>query len=80
MPRKYVKKFGLEGKRNYNPVFLEKAIDAVKKNKMSIRKAAEQYAVPYTTLNRQLKGKHKKVMVVRQCSQLKRKIFYVVAL
>lgn len=51
MPRKYIKKLGVYGKKNYDPVYLERALDAVRKKRLSMRKASERFAVPYTTLN-----------------------------
>lgn len=59
MPRKYVKKLGREGKRNYNLIYLENALKDVKAGKLSMRKASEQYGVPYSTLNEHYHEKHK---------------------
>lgn len=58
MPRKYVKKLGSYGKRNYDPAYLERALDAVRKGRLSMRKASEMYAVPYSTLNNRFHAAH----------------------
>uniref|UniRef100_A0A1Y1K537 DDE-1 domain-containing protein n=2 Tax=Photinus pyralis TaxID=7054 RepID=A0A1Y1K537_PHOPY len=58
MPRKYVKRLGAYGKRNYDRAYLERALDAVRKGRLSLRKASEMFAVPYTTLNNTFHGKH----------------------
>lgn len=55
MPRKYIKKVGPAGNRNYDLVYLERAVRAVKSGRMTIRGASEQFAVPYTTLRRWVK-------------------------
>lgn len=54
MPTKYVNPYGKQNKR-YRPEYLQAAILAVKAGKLSIRKASETYAIPYTTLNEALK-------------------------
>lgn len=59
MMRVYQKVLGPTRKSNYNPEYLLSAVKAVKSGKLSIRKASEQYAVPYTTLNDKLKEKYK---------------------
>lgn len=74
MVRNYKKKTGNAGKCNYKPVHLENAIRAVRIGKMSIRKASEQYAIPYTTLNDKLKNKYKhKVGAPRALSEREEK-------
>ncbi|KAJ8909324.1 hypothetical protein NQ315_016043 [Exocentrus adspersus] len=52
MPRNYRKQLGPRQNRNYDPVYLERAIAAVRRGTLSIRTASEQYAIPYTTLHR----------------------------
>ncbi|KAJ8911596.1 hypothetical protein NQ315_003977 [Exocentrus adspersus] len=58
MPRKYKKKLGAYGKRNYNPQYLERALNAVRQKKYSMRRASEFYGVPYTTLNHHFHNRH----------------------
>lgn len=57
MPRTYTKKLGTYGKKNYNPIYMERAVAAVKANNMSMRQASEQFGVPYTTLNHRVNNK-----------------------
>ncbi|KAJ4443798.1 hypothetical protein ANN_05578 [Periplaneta americana] len=57
--RVYEKVVGPTIKPNYKPEFLLNAVRAVQSGKLSIRKASEQYGVPYTTLNDKLKNKYK---------------------
>ena len=54
MPNKYKNNFGRMNRR-YQPKFFEEAIQQVKQGKLSIRKASEKYAVPYSTLQEALK-------------------------
>lgn len=56
MPRNYRKKLGPRGNRNYDPEYLNRAVSSVRRGILSIRQASEQYAVPYTTLNRWVKN------------------------
>lgn len=56
MPRKYIKKIGPEGNRNYNMVYLRRAIQVVNSGRMTIRGASRQFAVPYSTLRRWVKS------------------------
>lgn len=56
MVRNYKKKLGKYGKRNYDSVYLENAVRAVKAG-MSIRRACATYAVPYTTLHSHVNDK-----------------------
>ncbi|KAG5881207.1 hypothetical protein JTB14_026648 [Gonioctena quinquepunctata] len=58
MPRHYQKKFGPRGKKNYNEKFLQRAVTMVKQKKMSTRAAAEQFAIPYSTINDHYHGRH----------------------
>lgn len=51
MPRNYKKKIGLRGNKNYDEVYLLRAVAAVKQKRMSMRAASVQYGVPYSTLN-----------------------------
>ena len=60
MPRVYKKKLGVEGKRNYRIEYLHNTIREVRAGRLSIRKASENYGVPYTTLNENVKGKYSK--------------------
>ncbi|KAJ8935016.1 hypothetical protein NQ314_013041 [Rhamnusium bicolor] len=62
MPRNYRKKLGPRGKRNYDPVYLERAVLAIRRGTLSTRKASEQFAIPYTTLNRWVKDKDNKLL------------------
>lgn len=57
MPRKYVKKLGIRAKRTYDPIYLDRAVAAVRGRRMTMRAAAENFAVPYTTLNRRFHGR-----------------------
>lgn len=57
--RVYEKVVGPTRKSNYKPEFLLNAVRAVQSGKLSMRKASEQYGVPYTTLNDKLKNKYK---------------------
>lgn len=58
MTRNYQKRLGAYGKSNYDPVYMERAVAAVKGGRMSIRKASTNYGVPYTTLNSHIHNKH----------------------
>ncbi|XP_050316184.1 uncharacterized protein LOC126750579 [Anthonomus grandis grandis] len=58
MPRVYKKKIGPAGKKNYNDIFLIRAVAAVNKRILNVREAARQYGVPYTTLYNRVHGKH----------------------
>lgn len=49
MPRNYTKKLGPTRKQLYNPIYLKRAVEAVKRG-MAIRRAAENFGVPYTTV------------------------------
>ncbi len=60
MPRLYKRTVGLRQNANYDPKYMERAIKAVKNNAMSIRSAALQFAVPYTTLHDRITGLHTK--------------------
>lgn len=50
MPRKYTKKLGRTRKQVYNPVYLKRAVEAVRRG-MAIRRAAENFGVPYSTVS-----------------------------
>ena len=61
MLRKYQKR--LDGKRNYSNYTddkLEAAVNAVKNNKMSERKASLTFGIPRSTIQNKLNGKHLK--------------------
>lgn len=58
MVRKYRKKVGPGRRQNYNPVYFQNALKEIKRGRLSIRQASEQFAVPYTTLQNALKGNH----------------------
>lgn len=57
--RTYKKVLGPTRKSNYNPEYLINAVKSVQSGKLSIRKASEQYGIPYTTLNDKLKNRYK---------------------
>ena len=48
--------------RGYSSTAIEKAYDAVKSGDMSIRRAAEEYGIPRTTLHNKVSGKVDKVV------------------
>ncbi|KAJ4433576.1 hypothetical protein ANN_15885, partial [Periplaneta americana] len=52
MARKHNKKYGSRSYSDFSKENLEKAIDAVKKKELSLRKAAEKYGVPKSTISR----------------------------
>lgn len=52
------RKFGGRPYQRYNPVYLENAIRAVRSRRMSIREASTTYAVPRSTLQDKLRGRH----------------------
>lgn len=57
MPKKYV--YTKRGKtQNYDRQALEKAVCAVKDGSLSVRKAAEQFGVPKSTIGDRISGKH----------------------
>ncbi|CAG9820629.1 unnamed protein product [Phaedon cochleariae] len=58
MPRHYRKKFGPRGKKNYYEKFLQRAVAAVKDKKISMKAAAERFAIPYSTINDHYHGRH----------------------
>lgn len=57
MPRKYVRKLGIRTNRPYDPVYLDRAVAAVRARRMTMRTASESFGVPYTTLNRKFHGR-----------------------
>lgn len=48
----YKKIFGQYGKQNYDVKYLENAVKAVKKGRMTLRRASAMFGTPYTTLQR----------------------------
>lgn len=58
MPRIYVKKLGPRGKCNYDKAYVQRAVAAVRKGSMSMRKASEHYGVPFSTIQRRFHGHH----------------------
>ncbi|KAG5868834.1 hypothetical protein JTB14_033273 [Gonioctena quinquepunctata] len=58
MPRNYRKKIGPRRNRNYDLEYLKRAVAAVRRVTCSLRRASEQFEVPYTTLNRWVNDKN----------------------
>ena len=53
------KKTGPDGRCKYNTIYLTNAVKAIQSEKLSIRKASEEYGVPYTTLYDKINNKYK---------------------
>lgn len=59
MPRKYVKKLGVQF-MNYSPETLELALQDVRQGRRTIREASENFGIPKSTISDKLKNKHSK--------------------
>ena len=60
MPCKYEKTPGARNYQNYTKETLEKAAFLVKTKQISLRKAAQEFGIPKSTINNKVKGKHQK--------------------
>ena len=60
MPCKYEKTPGARNYQNYTKETLEKAAFLVKTKQISLRKAAQEFGIPKSTINNKVKGKHHK--------------------
>ena len=60
MLHKYEKTLGARNYQNYSEATLEKAAFLVKTNRISLRKAAQEFGIPKSTIDNKVKGKHQK--------------------
>ena len=75
MPRKYEKKTpGARNYQNYTEETLEKAAFLVKTKLIRLQKAAQEFGIPKSAIDNQVKGKHQKKKGGKQGSQRKPKI------
>lgn len=60
MPRKYKRKFPCRSYANYDSKTLEKALEDIRSNTLSIRAASAKYKISIATLSRKNRNKHMK--------------------
>ena len=60
MPHKYEKTPGARNYQNYTDETLEKAAFLVKTKLIRLRKVAQEFGIPKSTIDNQVKGKHQK--------------------
>lgn len=52
------RKIGARHYRQFDDDSLQRAVEAVRSGRLTVRKAAEQYNIPKSTINRKVRGKH----------------------